>query len=74
MAKTHATCMNTENENNCFKPAMREVKGSADLLTTANLEGYGNFRIQVPEHVFEEYARIFAKGYFTVKKIIEEAA
>jgi len=68
----HAACMSTNNEDGCYEAALREVKGSADLLTTAHLEGYGNFRIQVPEHVFEEYARIFAKGYFTVKKIIEE--
>jgi len=38
------------------------------------LESGGDFRIQVPERVFEEYARLFAKGYFTVKKIIEESA
>jgi len=38
------------------------------------LESGGDFRIQVSECVFEEYARLFAKGYFSVKKVIEELA
>jgi len=70
----HKACTSAnDDENSCFEAALKEVRQWADLLTTAHLEGSEAFRIQVPERVFEEYARIFAKGYFTVKRIIDES-